>query len=276
MTIYNEYLKIAIESAISAGNKTIEFFNQDIDVLNKEDNSPLTLADLEANQIIINALKPIGIPILSEENKQIPYSARKDWKQFWLVDPLDGTKEFIHKSPEYTINVALIENNFPVIGVVYAPVLKDLYFASVEAGSYKISSPGNTKFELIKQKADHLPFPKNNRDKTIIVASKSHMNDETIKFIDTFIKIKKDYHLLSIGSSLKLCMIAEGKADIYPRLGPTMEWDIAASQAIAEYAGCKVISIKNGNRLTYNKKELLNPWFIVYTKDYEAIIEKII
>lgn len=276
MSNYRDFLKIAIEAAIEAGNKTIEFFNQDIDVLNKEDNSPLTLADLEANQVIIKALKRTDLPVLSEENRQISFAERKDWNQFWLVDPLDGTKEFIHKSPEYTINIALIENNYPVIGVVYAPMMKNLYFASIGLGSFKISSPDHDGFETIIKKSTLLPYISENRKKAIIVASKSHMNEETIRFISNFEKHRKNYDLLTIGSSLKLCLIAEGSADVYPRLGPTMEWDIAASQAIAELAGCNVINSKNKNRLSYNKKELLNPTFIVYRKEFEEIITKLI
>lgn len=276
MTVYNQYLKIAIEAAVQAGKKTIEFFNKEVDVLNKEDNSPLTLADLEANQIINDLLKVTTIPVLSEENKQIPYSERKNWKKFWLVDPLDGTKEFIHKSPEYTINIALIEKNYPVLGVVYAPVLKDLYFATAIDGSYKISSPGEISFDVIRKKAVKLPISTNSREKVVIVASKSHMNEDTTNFIDAFEKLKHNYELLSIGSSLKLCLVAEGNADIYPRLGPTMEWDIAASHAIAEYAGCRIINTQDRGKLEYNKKELLNPSFLLYRKDIEKIIERII
>lgn len=276
MTEKNNLLEIAVKAAVAAGEKTLTFFNRELDVLNKEDNSPLTLADLEANQIINEILQKTNIPILSEENKLVPFTDRKGWKEYWLVDPLDGTKEFINSSPEYTVNIALIKNNYPIAGIVYAPVLKELYYASVELGSFKVTEPGMLDFKLIHKKAQRLPFKANHNNKLIIVASRSHIIAETQVFIEKLKKYTNNLELLSIGSSLKLCMIAEGKADIYPRLGPTMEWDIAASHAIAEFAGCRIFQFSDQKKLMYNKKELRNPGFIVYREQFDEIVKKAI
>jgi len=239
-----------LEIAKKAGEEVLKIYNKDFEVEYKDDKSPLTLADKTSHNIITKGLKKYNLPILSEEGKNIPYEKRKEWELFWMIDPLDGTKEFIKKNGEFTINIALIYKNEPVFGVVYAPVLDWMYFND-NKNAYKIEND-----KLIK-----LPLKKDN-NKFIIVASRSHLNEETKKFIDS-IKTDKEKEFISIGSSLKLCLVAEGKADIYPRLAPTMEWDTAAADAIVRKAGKKVYQFENNLSLKYNKENLLNPYFIV-------------
>ncbi|WP_024790809.1 MULTISPECIES: 3'(2'),5'-bisphosphate nucleotidase CysQ [unclassified Lebetimonas] len=246
-----------LEIARKAGKEVLNIYNKDFEVEYKDDKSPLTMADKISHNIIIKGLKKYNLPVLSEEGKDIPYEERKNWEYFWMIDPLDGTKEFIKKNGEFTINIALIHKNEPVFGVVYAPVLDWIYFNDNE-NAYKIE-----KDKLIK-----LPI-KRNDDKFIIVASRSHLNDETKKFIKSLTIDYRlstiDYDFISIGSSLKLCLVAEGKADIYPRLAPTMEWDTAAADAVVRKTGAKVyqLPINDYRLLVYNKENLLNPWFVI-------------
>ncbi len=235
--------------AIKAGDGVMAIYENDFTVKYKEDNSPLTEADIKANEIICTKLQELypNIPIMSEENKQIDYEVRKDWEYYWCIDPIDGTKEFIKKNGEFTVNIALIHVNIPVLGVVYAPVLKDIYYAKKSLGAFK----NNIK----------LPINRDN-NKFIIMVSKSHMSEETQNYIDK-IKTVKEKVLISKGSSLKLCLVADGSANIYPRLTPTMEWDTAAAHVIVLESGKKVVQYKINSALKYNKKDLLNPWFIV-------------
>jgi len=243
----NEVEKIAID----AGEAIMEIYKKDFDVEYKDDTSPLTEADLKANQIICSALeeKYPNIPIMSEENKQTPYSIRKNWDYYWCIDPIDGTKEFIKKNGEFTINIALIYNNAPVLGVVYAPAIEEVYKAKKGQGAYK----NNQNLPLY-----HNTNPK---EKLSVVASKSHLSEETQQFIDAL--DSKYITQVSKGSSLKLCMVAEGIADIYPRLAPTMEWDTAAADAIVRESGKMTYQHNSNKPLVYNKENLLNPWFIV-------------
>lgn len=233
--------------AKEAGKKALEIFNQDFNVYYKNDKSPLTEADLLVNEYICKSLDRYNIPIISEENKNIPYDIRKNWEYCWLIDPIDGTKEFINKNKEWTINIALVYKNKPILGVVYAPALDLIFYAKQNQGAYK----NDIKLPMIKN---------NNTYK--IVASKSHLNDETLNFINN-INTKLNKEFISIGSSLKLCLVASGEADCYPRLAPTMEWDTAAAQAIVEEAGKKVYDYNTLKILEYNKENLLNPYFIV-------------
>ena len=235
--------------AKNAGNKILEIYNKDFTVEYKDDNSPLTQADLVANKIICESLQKLypNIPIISEENKQVNYDIRKNWEYYWCIDPIDGTKEFVKKNGEFTVNIALIHNDTPVLGVVYAPVLDQLYYAKDGLGAFKNG---------IK-----LPIKRDDND-FVIVASKSHLSNETKQFIED-IKTTKKKVLISKGSSLKLCMIAQGSADIYPRLGPTMEWDTAAADAIVRNSGKIVYQYGTDDPMVYNKKDLHNPWFIV-------------
>lgn len=237
--------------AREAGDAIMKIYQKDFLVEYKEDNSPLTEADKKANTIICNSLKKLypNIPILSEENKSVSYEERKNWDSFWLIDPIDGTKEFIKKNGEFTVNIALIEKQTPVLGVVYAPALGDIYVAKKGEGAFK----NNQKLPL--------EINASPREKLRVVASKSHLSVETQAFIDNL--KTKEIEQVSKGSSLKLCMVAEGMADIYPRLAPTMEWDTGAAHAIVLEARKEVIQFESGEALVYNKENLLNPWFIV-------------
>ena len=249
-----------VKIAKIAGKAVMKIYNQNFDVEYKKDSSPLTLADQKANQIIVTALNQLSvnsflqqnIPILSEEGRSIPYDERKNWEYFWLIDPIDGTKEFVKKNGEFTINIALIYKEAPILGVVYSPVLNVCYWAKKGEGAFK---DGNK-----------LPLKANEkRDVYKIVASRSHMSNETKDFIEAIDTDKKKV-IISIGSSLKICLVAEGEANIYPRLGPTMEWDTAAAHAIInESDGLfnKYIDKDAYQKHVYNKKSLLNDWFVV-------------
>jgi 3'(2'), 5'-bisphosphate nucleotidase len=228
-----------------------------------ESGSPLTIADKTAHKIIVQHLEKTGIPVLSEEGKTIPYQIRKSWKTFWLVDPLDGTKEFIKRNGEFTVNIALINDNKPVAGVIYVPVTETLYAASVAEGAWKTFKPDAAiTWEILKETGTKLPAVSLPETYTL-VGSRSHRNAETEEYMA---QRKKEYgqvEMISQGSSLKICLVAEGAAHEYPRLGPTMEWDTAAGHAIANAAGKKLWLTDFSGELIYNKENLLNPFFIV-------------
>jgi len=242
-----EVEKIAKE----AGKAIIKIYNKDFNIEYKDDKSPLTEADLKSNELICKALLELypHIPILSEENKAAPYEERKKWEYYWCIDPIDGTKEFIKKNGEFTVNIALIHKDTPVLGVVYAPALDDMYTAKKNEGAFK--------------NGKKLPLYINNNpsQKLSVVASKSHLSAETQAFIDAL--DTKEIEQVSKGSSLKLCMVAEGVADIYPRLAPTMEWDTAAADAVVREAGKMTYQFDSEIPVVYNKENLLNPWFVV-------------
>lgn len=246
-------LKDIVYIAREAGDTIMEIYEKDFTVEYKDDKSPLTEADLKSNEIICNALLTLypDIPILSEENKEVLYDERKDWDYFWLIDPIDGTKEFIKKTGEFTVNIALIHEDKPVLGVVYAPVLEDMYYAKKDEGAFKNDR--------------RLPLRSNDHpNKELrVVASASHLSEETQAFIDDLSSKTEHVEQVSKGSSLKLCMVAEGEADIYPRLAPTMEWDTGAAHTIVIESGKQVVQYENGKPLIYNKENLLNPWFVV-------------
>ena len=257
-----QLLKTAITAALEAGKAILEIYHSgEFAVEIKGDNSPLTKADKASHSIIMSFLTKTKIPVLSEEGGDIPYEERKDWTQLWIVDPLDGTKEFIKRNNEFTVNIALIYNQKPVLGVVYAPATKDLYFAETGLGSYKIENITAYK-ELNKLKAINLSESKYPQVYTLMV-SKSHMNDETQLFVDKKEKEFGKIITISFGSSLKICKVAEGIAHCYPRFAPTMEWDTAAAHAIAILSGQIVVKKNTVSELKYNKKSLLNPHFMV-------------
>lgn len=259
-------LFIAIKASLKAGEEILKVYESDFAVEHKEDNSPLTLADKNAHTIISEILKVTNFPVLSEEGKLIDYAERSQWKHFWMVDPLDGTKEFVKRNGEFTVNIALIHKQRAILGVIYIPVTKTLYFAAEGIGSFKWQ---NTDFKIqIDSLKDILNFSKklpveNPNKKFTIVASRSHLSEETRMFIDGIKTMHKEVEFISSGSSIKLCLVAEGSADIYPRFAPTMEWDTAAGQAICEVAGKNVIDYSTNKTLLYNKQDLLNNWFIV-------------
>jgi len=260
----NVTTKLAIEAAIAAGKEILKIYESgDFEVQLKADDSPLTKADLASHHKIISFLEPTGIPVLSEEGKAIPYQERKNWKQLWIVDPIDGTKEFIKRNGEFTVNIALIENQIPVMGVIFAPALGDLYFSEQGLGAFKIAVNLET-FNLDKdlQNARKLPLKRKSTVFTL-VASRSHKSPETTAYVQDMKEKHGDINLISRGSSLKLCMVAEGQADCYPRFAPTMEWDTAAGQAICRHAGFNVMDWDTKKNMLYNREELLNNWFLV-------------
>jgi 3'(2'), 5'-bisphosphate nucleotidase len=266
----------AITAALEAGKRINAIYQQSADadafkVFLKQDQSPLTVADLVSHDTIMMQLDSTGLPVLSEEAEGMPYSERKKWDLFWLVDPLDGTKEFINRNGEFTVNIALVEKGNPVMGVIYVPVSDDLYFGSLSTGSYKLEDASakishflhdGIDMEMIISQSQKLPLTLPPHPFTI-VASRSHLSPETESLIENFKKKHGDLRFLSKGSSLKICLVAEGTADIYPRLAPTMEWDTAAGQAIAVSAGCRVTVHPGDTPVTYNKENLLNPHFVV-------------
>jgi 3'(2'), 5'-bisphosphate nucleotidase len=259
-----DLLKRALKAAIAAGVEINSVYESgSIETTFKKDKSPLTNADLLANRIINDHLKVTGIPILSEENRAIPYSERKSWNSLWIVDPLDGTKEFLKGNGEFTVNIALVSNNKPVLGVIYAPVTRELYFGRSGMGSYRANvEDTDRQIETIIEDAIRLPLPNQNTVNTIAV-SRSHLNKATEEYIRSRSGKSEKTVMVSRGSSLKICMVAEGTVLYYPRFGPTMEWDIAAGHAIAEYAGKRIRKIEDGGEISYNKENLLNPDFIV-------------
>ncbi len=256
-------LETAINASVEAGAEIIKIYNDGFGVEYKADQSPLTIADTASNEVISKHLKPTGIPILSEEGREIAFGERKNWEYLWIVDPLDGTKEFIKRNGEFTVNIALIHNGTPILGVIYIPVTKTLYFASEMTGSVKTDDvAGTVLLEEARKKGTRLPEDHPGKPYTI-VGSKSHMTPETEAYFDELKQKHGEVEVLSRGSSLKICMVAEGAADIYPRFAPTMEWDVAAGHAIALFSGAEMVHHDSGLPLRYNRENLRNPWFIV-------------
>ncbi len=258
-------IKTIIIASIKAGSEILKIYNTNFDVAYKKDESPLTLADKNAHNTIISILKDTGIPILSEEGRSIPYEERKDWDELWVVDPLDGTKEFVKKNGEFTVNIALIKKGKPILGVVYAPVLDELYWGGESMGAYKLlkASEKISELDIFQDLASPLPL---NIAKSYfgIVASRSHLSPETTVYINKIRKCQDNIKIISKGSSLKIVMVAEGTADIYPRFAPTNEWDTAAGHAIVLASGGRIVQAMNPEEeIVYNKKDILNPWFIV-------------
>lgn len=264
-------LLTAIGAALDAGREILDVYRQPDtgwEVEQKADHSPLTLADRRAHAAIAARLAGTGLPVLSEEGRHASFAERKAWKRLWIVDPLDGTKEFIKRNGEFTVNIALVEDGTPQGGVVYVPVTHTLYFGAAGHGAYIYKEcpetlPGT--WEALAKEAEALPQP-GKREGFVVVASRSHRSPETEAFIEELRKEHPDLSLRSAGSSLKICLVAAGQADVYPRLAPTMEWDTAAGDAVARAAGGQVVTADSREPLVYNKEELLNPWFIVFSK----------
>ena len=259
-----ELLELAIKASLEAGKEIMHIYTdpaQDFGIERKADNSPLTLADKAAHRRIMEFLGTADLPVLSEEGAHQPYAQRALWESFWLVDPLDGTKEFIKKNGEFTVNIALVEKGVPVMGVVYLPAQDVLYVGDIETGAFRVK-------EGVKES---LPLAEAHHEDYVIVASRSHLSPETQAFIDEAEKKHDSVRTLSSGSSIKICLVAEGTADAYPRFAPTMEWDTAAGDAVARAAGKSVtqagaydgIPFEEGKPLVYNKEDLHNPWFLV-------------
>ena len=247
-----------LTAAVTAGSVIMDIYERDFEVDLKSDQSPLTEADRQANAVIMEALSSHypHIPVISEENKEVTYAERSEWDQFWLVDPLDGTKEFIKKNGEFTVNIALIKKGLPVAGIVYRPVERISYSAESGSGAFRTLIGGEA--QRINNDKHYL-----DQEQVSVVASRSHITPEVKDFVGKLKELGKEVDLISVGSSLKLCLVAEGSANVYPRFGPTMEWDTGAAHAVVLESGRDVISHETGESLIYNKPSLLNPWFIV-------------
>lgn len=253
--------KIQIEDLLTlvrqAGKAILEIYRQDFKVRIKPDFTPVTLADHKANEILVQGLTVLfpDIPIITEENEQIPYGQRKTWPHFWLVDPLDGTKEFIKRNGEFAINLALIEERQPVLGIIHVPVSDISYYGKKNKGCFKVTG---------SQEAEPLnPSRSKEKNKVTVVGSRSHLSPEVYSFINELHREFRDVELIQMGSAIKFGLMAEGKADLYLRTGRTMEWDTAAGQAIVAECGKQVYEYKTNKPLEYNKETLVNPWFIV-------------
>jgi 3'(2'), 5'-bisphosphate nucleotidase len=272
----------AVIAAKKAGDAILEVYGTAFSFEQKEDRSPLTLADMRSHDVItgqLNGRQAGKLPILSEEGRDILYAERKAWEYYWLVDPLDGTKEFIKRNGEFTVNIALMHRDRPVMGVILVPVKDILYFAAEGTGAFRLSGTSALKnhlsFEELKRAAARLPLKTTAEARTFTaIASRSHMSGETSSFLEELKKEHGGIEIVSAGSSLKFCLVAEGAADIYPRFAPTMEWDTAAGQAIVEQAGGSVLQYGTGEPLRYNKENLLNPWFIVRRSLQSDILQK--
>lgn len=263
-------LLTAIRASLEAGSEIMNVYtdpNADFEIEKKADNSPLTIADRKSHMVIAARLASTPYPVLSEEGKKIPVEERQSWNELWIVDPLDGTKEFIKRNGEFTVNIAYVKNGKPEAGVIYTPVKEELYFADSQYGAYKIEHitqlDSDETVDSLISKAHRLPYQEEaQRSSFIIVASRSHLTPETEAYIEEMKQKHQEVETVSKGSSLKLCLIAEGKADVYPRFAPTMEWDTAAGHAIIRAMGKEVYQAGTQHPLVYNKEDLLNPWFI--------------
>jgi len=240
--------------AADAATRILEVYNSPFTVEHKDDRSPLTAADRAAHELIVARLAALtpAIPVLSEESAKIDYAARAGWTRFWLVDPLDGTREFVKRNGEFTVNIAFIEHGAPVLGVVQVPVTGVVYLGVRGAGAWK--QQGDKRMPIHAR-----PY---RGGRATVVASRSHRGEAVDRFLARLEAREGAYDTASLGSSLKLCLVAEGAADIYPRLGPTSEWDTAAAQCVVEASGGRVVDL-DGAPLTYNKPDILNPWFLV-------------
>ncbi|MBI3518530.1 MAG: 3'(2'),5'-bisphosphate nucleotidase CysQ [Bacteroidetes bacterium] len=267
---YSQLLHKAIIAAVLAAKEILDVYETTFEVEYKEDKSPVTLADKKASEKIIEQLQQFSVPVLSEEGTIDSFEIRKTWKKLWIVDPLDGTKEFVKRNGEFTVNIALVEDNVPSLGVIYSPVFKDIYFAAKGIGAFKIHRKAMTAFvgtiqqstlEELLNNAVKLPIG-SDRQNYVVVASRSHMSSETHKHIEQLKLKHKHVEIVTTGSSIKMCWVAEGVADEYPRFGPTMEWDTAAGQAILQEANASLIDFETKEPMTYNRQNLLNNWFI--------------
>lgn len=263
-----DLLLTAIKAALLGGDEILDVYHNadDVEIQSKDDQSPLTIADKRAHKAIQALLDETSIPVLSEEGKHTDFEERSHWNRLWIVDPLDGTKEFIKRNGEFTVNIALIENGSPVLGVIYVPVEGTLYYGIEGQGAMRISDVKDLQLDRddVYNRGEKLPceFPNVYR----VVGSRSHMSPETEAFIDELKKTHPDIEIVSKGSSLKICMVAEGEAAVYPRHAPTMEWDTAAGHAIVRAMGGKMVIAGTNQELQYNKSNLLNPHFEVYPK----------
>jgi 3'(2'), 5'-bisphosphate nucleotidase len=251
---YTAWLEQSAQIALEAGQRILAVYRQPFDVDHKHDGSPLTAADRAAHEVIVAGLQRLspGVPVLSEESATIEYRGRAGWRRFWLVDPLDGTREFVNRNGEFTVNIALIEDGQPVLGVVVVPVTGVVYLGQRGRGAWKETGGARAPIRARPYRGG----------RATVVASRSHRGEHVDRFLARLEAREGAYDTTSLGSSLKLCRVAEGAADVYPRLGPTSEWDTAAAQCVVEAAGGRVTDL-HGAALRYNKPDILNPWFLV-------------
>jgi 3'(2'), 5'-bisphosphate nucleotidase len=265
----HDELTLAVGAALGAGQAILEVYRTAFRVEHKADDSPLTEADRRAHTFIKGHLASSGLPLLSEEGRAIPFAERCSWARFWLVDPLDGTKEFVRRNGEFTVNIALVEDRRPLLGVLYVPVADRLYVAAPGIGA-RLLADARASFTPEDPdwlaRARPLPRPPETPRPYTIVGSRRHGAPRLEAFVDAARARHGRVEVISAGSALKFGLVAEGLADVYPRTGPTMEWDTAAGQAIVEAAGCRVVHFDTGAPLEYNKEDLLNPWFLVERK----------
>lgn len=262
----NEELRPLIQAVLDAGKAILKIYHSaDFGIETKKDDSPLTLADKASHEVLMKTLTKTSYPVISEEGEHLHRATRQSFKTYWLIDPLDGTKEFIKKNDEFTVNVALIHQQKPVFGLVYAPVLDEL-FVGLGNKAYKVKNLQTTAIQLPLLSAQQISVKEANNKHLTIVASRSHFSPETKAYIDHLEANGFEIERVSKGSSLKICLVAEGKADVYPRFGPTMEWDTAAAHAVLHAAGGSMYNPENNTELIYNKDVLLNPFFIAGKK----------
>lgn len=256
-----KYLDSVTDIARKAGEVILQIYQQDFDIDHKDDGSPLTQADMAAHNLIRDALLELTpeLPLLSEESRDIAWQDRALWQSYWLVDPLDGTKEFVNRNGEFTVNIALISHHRPILGVVYAPVYDILYTGCEGVGATRVEKGGLSRAISVRHFKGESPT---------VVASRSHRGEALERAIGRINAKHGEATILSMGSSFKLCLVAEGKADLYPRLGLSSEWDTAAAHAVVNAAGGQVKDL-TGNELQYNKQDLLNPWFVVSNSEYD-------
>lgn len=265
-TMANDYLHVMILAAFAAGREIMNIYTDplsDFEIERKADNSPLTIADRRAHHVILSYLEQTPYPVLSEEGRDIPYEERCNWNSLWIVDPLDGTREFIKRNGEFTVNIALVTEGIPVSGVIYVPVTNEMYVGD-NRGAFKLSNlhlpeeGGNLIYT-----EERMPIASAVHNDFVVVASRSHLSAETETFIELLRRKYGAVRFRSSGSSIKICLVAEGSADIYPRFAPTMEWDTAAGHAVARASGFEIYQCGTDVPLLYNKEDLLNPWFVV-------------
>jgi len=257
-----ELLLLAIQVSLQGGQEILDVYKTKFVVDHKEDNSPLTLADQRSHDVIMKGLSVSKYPIMSEEGVELDYALRKDWKEFWCVDPLDGTREFVKRNGEFTVNVALVRNESPVLGVIYVPV-QDLLYAAADGKAYIIRQ-ANNKFTQDNFSLDNFTLRRSDELKSSfkVLLSRSHLSKETENYVEQLKKDHANLEFVSAGSALKFGWLAEGKADLYPRFSPCMEWDTAAGHAILKTVGKNIYSYPSGDELRYNKINLVNDWFI--------------
>ncbi len=269
MSIYKYYLIPAYDAALAASSVIMNIYNSEFAINWKEDHSPLTEADMQSHHTITDLLSLTGIPVLSEESKEISYEIRSTWEMLWIVDPLDGTKEFIHRNGEFTINIALVENGLPVFGLIFIPVTKTIYYGIKGMGAFKYQSTGEAFTDademILASQAVHSHGIENN--KINVGISRSHLNETTSDFITSLKTKGYQINLVPSGSALKFGLLAENSIQLYPRFAPTMEWDTAAGQVIIEESGAVMESYPEKQKLLYNKECLLNPGFIARSTD---------